>query len=165
MKTGLRIIALAVLIALGYWAWNVLFPGDETVIRKRLNRLASVMTFDSKEGNFARVARVEEAGSLFAPQVEIIIDTPAHSQQTLTGRDELRQKALAVRMALSGLQVRFLDLNVTFSPGKTNAAVNLTGEARVPGDRELFVQELIFHLQKIDGKWLIVRVETVRTLT
>jgi hypothetical protein len=61
--------------------------------------------------------------------------------------------------------VKFLDLNVTLSPDKTEAVVHLTGEARVPNERDLFVQELKFQLRRIEGKWLIVRVETVRTLT
>lgn len=165
MRILVRIVALLAMAALGYWLWTVFFPGDETVIRKRLNRVAELMTFDAKEGNIARIANVEEAASLFAREVEIVIDTPAQSRQILAGRDELRQTALAVRMSLAGLTIKFLDINVTLAPDKTNATVNLTGEARVPGDRDLFVQEMRFTLRKVEGKWLITRVETVRTLT
>lgn len=165
MKIVIRLLLLVALAGLGYWLWTVFFPGDEAVIRKRVNRVAALMTFDSKEGNIARIANVEEVANLFAQEVEIVIDTPTHSEQMLTGRTELRQRALAVRMTLSGLTVKFLDLNVTISPDKTEAVVHLTGEARVPNERDLFVQELKFQLRRIEGKWLIVRVETVRTLT
>lgn len=165
MKLVFRLLAIATLIALGYWAWSVFFPGDEAVIRKRLNRLATLMTFDSPEGNFARIANVEEAADLFAPEVEINIDAPPHSQQMLTGKTELRQTALAVRTRLSSLQVKFPDQNVRLSADGTSATVNLTAQVRVPGDRDLIVQELNIQLRKIDGKWLIVRVETVHTLS
>jgi hypothetical protein len=165
MKTVFRLVLLVLLAALGWWLWTVMFPNEEAVIRKRLNRVATLMTFNSKEGTIARIANVEEVADLFDREVEIVVDTPAHSQQHVTGRDELRQNALGVRMALTGLTVKFLDLNVSIAPDRTNATVQLTGEARVPGDRDLFVQELKFELRKVEGKWLIVRVATVRTLT
>jgi len=164
MRITLRVLALLALIGLGYWLWTVFNPNDEAVIRKRVSRVAELLTFNSKEGNIARIANIEEAGNLFAQEVEIVIDTPEHSQQILTGRQELRQRALAVRTMLPSMEVKFLDLSVTLLPDHTEATVGLTGEARVPGDRDLFVQELRFHLRKIDGKWLITRVETVRTL-
>jgi len=165
MKITLRIAALLALAALGYWLWTVFFPSDEAIIRKRLTKVATLMTFDSQEGNIARAMNVNEAAGYFARDVEIIIDTPAQSKFTLSGRDELTQRALGVRMLLKGLAVRFLDLNITLAPDNSEATVNLTGEARVPGDRDLFVQELKFFLRKIEGQWLIIRVETVRTLT
>jgi hypothetical protein len=43
--------------------------------------------------------------------------------------------------------------------------VNLTGKAIVPGERDISAQEFNFQLKKVDGKWLIYRVETVRTLS
>jgi len=165
MKMLTRNIALLALIGLGYWLWTVFFPNDEKIILKRINRLATLMTFNSTEGNFARVANVEEAAGLFAQEVEIVVDTPGHSQEMISSRQELRQRAFAVRTALSGLEVRFFDLNVTIADDRSNATVHLTGQARIGGERDLFVQELKFHLRKMEGKWLIVRVETVRTLT
>lgn len=165
MKLLTRILLLAALVGLGYWLWTVFFPGDEAVIRKRVNRIATLLTFDSKEGNFARVANVEEVANLFAPEVEIVINTPWQSEETLLSRAEVRQRAFAARSTLSGMTVTFLDLSVTVSPDKLEAVVDLTGQLDVPGSREMNAQELKFHLRKIEGTWLIVRVETVRTLT
>jgi len=165
MKIIFRLCFFIILLALGFWLWTVLFPSDEAIIRKRLAKVAELMTFSSKEGTLARAMNVDAAAGYFARDVEIIVDTPAQPMLMLSGRDELKQRALAVRMSLKGLEVKFLDLNVTLSPDNTTATVDLTGEAHLPGDRDLFVQELKFFLRKIEGKWLIVRIETVRTLT
>jgi hypothetical protein len=165
MKTLVRLIAIIALVGLGYWLWTVFFPNDKAIILKRVNRLATLLSFDSREGNIARVANVEEAANLFSQEVEIVIDTPGRVQETLDSRQELRQRAFAVRTMLSGMEVKFLDLSATLSYDHDSATVHLTGEVRVSGEGELFVQEFKFHLRKIEGKWLIVRVETVRTLT
>lgn len=165
MKILFRIVLFAALIALGYWLWTVFFPSPETVIRKRLNKVAELASFKSGENTIIGGAKILELVSYFAPNIEIIVDTPVQSRQTLTGNDELQTAALGVRQSFRGLQVELLDQNIQVSADKTEATVNLTGKARLPGDRDMFVQELKFFLRKIEGKWLIIRVETVRTLT
>lgn len=164
MKIFFRVCLLAAVAGLSFWLWTVFFPNPETVIRKRLEKVAKMVSFNSNEGNIAKAANVLQLSGYFATNIQIVVDTPAQSQQTLTGRDELTQAALAARNMLKGLNVDFLDQTVTVAPDKSSATVSLTGRARVPGDRDLLVQEMKFHLQKIEGEWLIDRVETVRTL-
>lgn len=165
MKIILRLLAIAILAALGWWIWTALFPSDESVIKKRLNRVASLMTFDSKEGGIAMAANLIELIGLFDLEVEIEIDTPEFQRQSLAGRDMIRNAALAARHSYSSLEVELLDQNVAIAPGGTNATVQLTGQVRQPGKRDLIVQEMKFMLRKVEGKWIIHRVETVRTLT
>jgi hypothetical protein len=165
MKILLRLVAFAAVVALGWWLWTMLFPNDETVIKKRLNRIATLMTFDANEGNIATAANVSELIGLFDVEVEVMIDTPEFRKQSLAGRDEIRDAALFARKGYAPLEVQFLDLNVVIAPDGTNATVQLTAEVHQSRKRDLFMQELKFVLRKVDGKWLIVRVETVRTLT
>ena len=165
MKLFLRICLLAVVAGLAFWLWTVFFPNPETVIRKRLDKVAKLVSFGSNEGNIVRAANVMQVSGYFATNIEITVDTPSQSRQTLTGRDELTQALMAARSMVKGLDVDFIDQTITLAPDKLSATVSLTGKARVPGDRDLLVQELKFYLQKIDGAWLIVRVETVKTLT
>lgn len=164
MKIVIRVCLIAVVAGLAFWLWTIFFPNPETVIRKRLAKVASLVSFTSNEGNIPRAANVLQLSGYFATNIQIVVDTPAQAQQTLSGRDELTQAALAARNMLKGLDVEFLDQTVSLSPDKLSATVSLTGKARVPGDRDLLVQEMKFFLQKIEGQWLIVRVETVRTL-
>jgi hypothetical protein len=164
MKILFRILGLAVLAALGWFIWVMLFPAPETVIRKRLAKVAELLTFKSNEGMIARAANAQQLTGYFTPQIEIVVDTPSHSRQTVSGRDELYQAVLGTRSLVPGLNVEFVDLQVTVTEEKTNATVNVTGKAKVPGDRDFFIQELKFFFKKTDGDWLINRVETVRTL-
>ena len=89
----------------------------------------------------------------------------AQSQRTLTGRDEITQAAMGARSGVSALKVEFLDVTVIVGPDRQSAVADLTAKAQVPGDKDFTVQELKFTLKKMDGEWLITRVETVKTLS
>jgi hypothetical protein len=64
-----------------------------------------------------------------------------------------------------GLTVKFPDINVTVDPDQQSAQADITVEAQAPGEQDMTVQEMRFTLRKLDGKWLITRVQTVRTLS
>ena len=165
MKIIIRLCLLAVIAAVGLWLWTVFFPSAESVIKKQLATVATLLTFNSKEGQLAKIANVEDLAGYFANDVEIIVDTPVQARQSINGREDLRQILLGARMRLTGLEVEFKDMTVTLAPGETEATVSLTARAQVAGDRDSLVQEAKFILRKIEGRWLIVRIETVRTLT
>ncbi|HYA79251.1 MAG TPA: hypothetical protein VED19_01930 [Candidatus Nitrosopolaris sp.] len=165
MKTVFRLILLAVLVALGVWLWFVLFPSPEKIIRQRLTELARTASFSSNEGNLARLAAAQSLAGFFATNVEVDINVPGRVQHTLVGRDEIQQAALGARERLSGLKVTFPDINITVAPDKQSALADLTVEASVSGEGDSIVQEMKITFQQTDGHWLIMRVETVRTLS
>lgn len=160
-----QIILLGILVLLGIWLWRTLFPNPARVIRKRMLELAQAASFSGKEGLIAKAFNAQQFGSFFDNDVEAIVDVPGRSQQTFSGRAELVQAALGVRTVVGSVAIEFLDINVTVSPDKQSAEVNLTGKARVAGERDFFVQELKFTLKKIGREWLIKKVETVKTLS
>jgi hypothetical protein len=63
------------------------------------------------------------------------------------------------------LKVEFPDMNISLGADGQTAKVNLTGKGTVPGERDISAQEFNFMLKKVDGKWLIYQVETVKTLS
>lgn len=164
MKIFIRLLAFAAVLALGVWLWTVLFPSPEKVIRTRLRDVARAASFAPKEGLLARVANAQKLAGYFAPQIEVNIDLPGHEQHELGGRDEIAQAALVARRNVRALQVDFLDAHVTLAPDQQSAVVNLTVKAKIPDEKDYLVWEMKFTLKKIDGEWLINRVETVRTL-
>lgn len=165
MKIIIRLCLLAIVAAIGFWLWTVFFPSPESAIKKQLAAVARLLTFSPKEGPLAKIANVEDLTGYFSNDIEIVVDTPVQARRSVSGREDLRQILLGARTALTGLEVDFKDVTVTLAPDKTGATVSLTARAQVAGDRDMFVQEAKFILHKIEGKWLIVRVETVRTLT
>ncbi|MDB6065643.1 MAG: hypothetical protein JWR26_1851 [Pedosphaera sp.] len=168
MKTLLRLLFLIVVLGLGVWAWTIFFPKPETIVRKRLSQLAALASFSAGEGNFAKVARIERLGALFADQVEVRVDVPGFEAHSFDRREDLMQVAMQVAMDTkqvpTGIKAEFLDIMVEVGPDKKSALVDLTLNAKIGDDRDMVVQELKITLKNLKGNWLVTRIETVKTL-
>ncbi|MCX6926839.1 MAG: hypothetical protein NT154_27085 [Verrucomicrobia bacterium] len=160
----IRLVLVAVLLALVGWGWYVLFPSPEKVIKKRLGQLAKATSFSSKEGLVAKAWNANLLGDFFTADVEVTVGIPG-AQHTINGRGELMQNAVGVRSQFSSLTVEFPDIKVIVAPDQTSAEVFVTARARVPGERDYFLQELRMRVVKVKRDWLINQVETVKTLS
>lgn len=160
---AIRILLVAALAAVGFWAWSVLHPNPEKVIRKRLGEMAKAVSYSSDQGLLSQAWNASSVAEYFTPDVEVTVEVPG-TQHTFNGRDELMQGVLAARRVAKSLTVRFPDIKVTLSPDKAFAEVYVTGEARVSGERERYLQELRLRVVKVKRDWLIKQVETVKTL-
>jgi len=165
MKIIFRIALLAALAALGVWLWTVLFPNPEKIIRKRLVELAHAASSSPDESDLARLAAAHRVAGFFSTNVEFNVELPEYDQHSSLTRAEITQAALYARARAGGLQVKFPDINVMVAPGKRSATADLTVTATGGGESYSFVQEMKFTLHKIGGRWLITRVETVKTLS
>ena len=141
-----------------------LFPSPEKVIAGRIEKLARAASVRPDEGTIGRMAGAQSAGNYFDSSVEINIDVPGHQQHTTLSRDDIVQTLMAAHVN-GGLTVKFPDISVTVASDGMNAQADVTVEAQAPGDPDLIVQQMRFTLRKIDGKWLITRVQTVRSLS
>lgn len=165
MQKSLRLILVAILIALGFWAWRALFPSPEKVIRSRLRKLAATSSFEVGSGTIPKAYKASQIPDYFTRDVVIHVNAPGYEPLSIEDRNELQQYVTAGFNRLTGLKIEFLDINVKLGPDKQTAVANLTGKATVNGERDFSVQEFNFMLRKVDGKWLIYRVETVKTLS
>jgi len=165
MKYILRLILLAGLILLGFWAWSVFFPNPATVIHRRLVKLSQLAAFSGNEGNIAAGVNAERIGAFFAGDIKVNVDVPGIETATFVRREDLQQAALAARSAnVSVSKLKFQDINITVNPDGQSATADLTLEAAISTQRDPIVQELKFTLNKVDRDWLITEVETVKTL-
>jgi len=146
------------------WLWLVLFPSPERVFAGQFEKLAHAASVQPGEGYLARMFGAQTAGGFFSTNVEVNIDMPGHRQQTTMSRDDIVQAMMAMHVS-GGLTVKFMDISVDVGADKQTAQADMTVEARVPGEQDMMVQEIKFTLRKIDGKWLIIRVQTVRTFS
>jgi hypothetical protein len=163
MKKISRFILIATAIATGIWLWTILFPNPEKAIHKELSELARDASFSGNQSPLAGIAGAQEVANFFSTNAEVNVNAPGRTQ-TLAGRDEIVQAVAAVRASLDGLKVEFPDASVTVAPDKQSATADLSVKAQIAGNRE-FIAQMKFTFQKIGRKWLITRVETVRTLT
>jgi hypothetical protein len=165
MRILLRLVLLAAVIALGYWLWTVCFPPPEKILRRQLQGVAACASFGPDEGALAKAANAEKLGGYFSPDVKIHFDTMDTGQHSLEGRDEVVQAAYAVRSQLTNIRVKFEDIAIALGADKESATVELTARANARGQDDYFISEMRFTFKKIDGQWLIIRVETVKALS
>lgn len=164
-SVSVRLALLAALVAMGFLGWSYWFPSPERAIRKDLAELARTASFSANEAPLAKLYNSQALGKFFTPDVVISFDAPGASVRLLQGRDQLLERAMGARSAVSSLKVEFPDVNVVVGPDKESAVADVTAKGRVEGDKEGYLQELRVTFQKTGGHWLIRRVETVKTLS
>jgi hypothetical protein len=165
MKTVFRLVLLAALAAGGFWLWTVLFPSPEKVVRRQIARLAATATFKADANNLTRAGKAMKLVSFFAPDGQITFDASGYPGRTLSGRDEIKETALAGFAGLPQLKVEFLDVTIHLGADRQTADVSCTARVDIGDRKDYGVQEMRFQLKKTDGKWLITLAATVKTLS
>ena len=165
MKRAARIATAILILLLGFWLWSVFFPSPEKAIRRHLEQTAQAASFDANEGAMDRLSNLGKFGNCFSPDVEVQFEAPGGRRQSVSGRQEIMQAAGMARTQATALKVEFLDAVISLAPDGENATVELVVRATVPGDRDFFVQEMKLFLRKFGRSWLIIRAETIRTLS
>jgi hypothetical protein len=165
MRIAARVVSLAAIAGLGIWLWGFLFPSPDKIIRRQLTQLAARVSFTRDEGNLERLADAERVADFFSSNVEVNVDLPGHEQHALAGRDEITQAALGSRQAVNWLALKFPDINVSVAADQASAGADVTADVSVPGETDVFVEELKISFEKSDRHWLINKIETVRAIS
>jgi hypothetical protein len=165
MKNAIRVVVLLVLIGLGVWLWIYLHPSPEVAIHRRLAEVAKTVSFSGKENLVSRAARSQRFADFFAKEVILHIDLPEGTQHEAASREEIAQTYLWLRMNFRNFKVEFLDPNITLGADKKTAILDVTVRAATSSEKYFIVQELRLTMRETDGEWLILRVETVKTLS
>lgn len=164
MKIIIRLALLAVVCGLGFWLWTILFPSPEKIVLKKISSLAATATIDAADNNLTRAGKAVKLAGFFSTDTQIAINIPNETGYKISGREDIKEHAMAGFAGVSSLKVQFLDTTATVGPDKQTAEVSCTANASTGSDKDFGVQELKFQFKKIDGDWLITRVETVETL-
>lgn len=163
MKRGLIILLLAVGVWGGWVAWQKLFPPDEVLIQRLLDETARAISFSGQQKELSRLAGAAEMAGYFTDDVLVKISELGGEFGVIRGRTQLQQLALAARNQGASLSVQFLDVEVSVA-SKTEGSAVLVVQAKGGGRPEPFHQELNFSFRKVNGDWLISRVETVQSV-
>ncbi len=165
MKLFLRVFVFGGLIGAGVWLWIHFHPSPEEAIRRQLNELAEAASFQGPEGLVATGVAASKFASFFAAEVRMNIEPRGFFEEETT-RADIAQfcAALRAKAGIRSLKVKFFDPVVTLAGNRESAVVEVTVNAESAGERHLIVQELKLTLKLVDKKWLIARVETVKTL-
>jgi hypothetical protein len=162
VKRLLQIIVFLACAAAGYFLWTWTHPSPEKAIRKQMEKLAETLTGKPGEGNFARVAGIHKTLSFFTPNIYINGEGIPQVNESIQGQTELQQALFAARSRLDGA-ITFHEIHVSVGPEATNARVNFNAVARLTGQNEPYSQDLKAEFVKLEGKWLISRVDPIAT--
>ncbi len=160
MKWAFRLLLV---IGIGWAAW-AMWPNESRKIRKVIEQLAADASFSPRDGNLAKLASIEAVSSRLTADAELQVDTAGFPARTLNGRDEIREVVAASRAVEGGIQIQLFDIVVTLGPGENEAKAALTASAKSGGTELIAAQEFVFQLRKRDGRWLVHRIQAVRTL-
>ena len=157
-----RAFLLACLIALGIWAWTILFPSPEKIIRKRLAKLEQLASVSARESPFTQAVISKRLGNFFSGDIEVAVDAEGGEVYTFHGRPEFMQAVTLARAYANGLEVQIIDPRVTVAPDRQSAVVELGVLAKVGAEKNIDFRALRLTFQKIEGDWLITRAETIK---
>jgi ketosteroid isomerase-like protein len=150
-------------VVLGFWAFRILFPGDEKLIRKLLTAAAATASLRPNESALAKLGGAKKLAGFFTPDVVINLDVPGLRVRTINGRDELAEIAIAARANLQEAKIRLYDVVVELAPDRQTATVQLTALASIDGSTDPIFQLMKMRLKKIDGGWKISQVDPVKS--
>ncbi|HXF09303.1 MAG TPA: hypothetical protein VN625_00870 [Desulfuromonadaceae bacterium] len=165
MKIIFRLLLAAGFIALSAWLWTILFPSPDKAIRHRLDEIARTASFIADESPLLIAGKAQKMAGYMSTNIEVTLDVAGEVPHKLSGRDEIQQAAAGAHMATRSLVVQFLDPEVVVGADKQSATVNLTVKAQPDGQKDFIVQQMRFTFRKMNGEWLVTRIETVRALS
>lgn len=165
MRRVVQLILLAGLVVLGFVAWRWMFPGDEVRVRRVVEAAVDAVSWEAGEGNIARMAAANRLGSLCAADIQVVVETRRGGSQVLEGRSDLQQAMMIVRQRAAWMRVGVDDLEVTIGSGGVGAVVLLAATVEIGGVDESILGDYKLGLKKVDGEWLIERVEPVDGLS
>jgi hypothetical protein len=152
------------LVGLAAWAIWMLLPSDEKVIRKTLSGLAAVVSVTPNDSTLVRLAKSEKLRDFFSQDVEIHFESEGWETQHIIGRADLVSIAAAARTQFRKAKIQLLDVHVKFGDDQESATAYMTLLGDLDSEKNAISQELKMALKKIEGDWLITRVETIKTL-
>ena len=163
MKKTVYISVALLAIGLSFWGVRKWLTREETIIRNTLKELAAEASFTRSESALVKLTYGDNLTSFFTRQVVLNLTGVPAEAAAIEGRDRLRDLARLARASIEQLQVKFFDIQPVVAPDRQSAITHLTVMVEINQDKNnTIVQELKLGLQKVDGKWLIHQIETVR---
>jgi len=155
---------IVALLLLGVCIYRILFPNDEKRIRQLLAEAAETAAVKPEENPLLKIAGASKLAGFFSPDAVLKMDVAGVDTRTLDDPDDLRQAITAARASLQEAKFQLHQVQVNVGPDSKSATAQLVAIAYLNGSGDPLVQELKMQLKKIDRRWKISRVETVKSL-
>ena len=164
MNKLLRLSLAGLALVAGFWLYQRLFPRDEDVIRRELQQLAATASVRPGDSTLIRLGGSNKLVQSVTADVVLNLSDTGTYFSSIQGRDQLRETLMAARASVQQVEIEFVDVTVGVAPDRLSANALLTVIVHLNGERNSNVMEVRMDLSKVEGDWLISRVETVKPL-
>ena len=162
MNRWLAGLAVGLLLLGGWMAYRWLFPPDEVLVRRVVKQACNAASWGAGTGALGKLAGVDTLAGLVSPDVEVLLNYQGPHSGRLRGRDEIRSIAAAMRLDKAWLKVDVEGMEASVvEPGLSATAV-VALVVTYDGGSQPLSNDFGIDLRKIDGDWLITRVEPIR---
>jgi len=133
-----RVIIAAALVVVAVCFTAYFFPAPSEPFALGSLELAKSASFGGNEPPLAAMANAQRVAGFFMEDVQIQVELPGRVGATVSGRDEWRDKTIALRSLGAGLPGEFLDINIIVASDKNSAEANLTLKGRIAGEKDSY---------------------------
>jgi ketosteroid isomerase-like protein len=158
----MRLLVLLLVAGLAVLALRGYLESDRRQIERQFERLAEAASVQGTESPIEQIAQAAQVARFFTN--DVVLRLGQDSSSVIAGRDAL--VALAAQARRRGaMQVMFDDVQVSVGgPDSASVYTTVTATGANLQSEVVEAREISVTLQKVDGDWLIARVEGVRTL-
>lgn len=153
---------IGLVLMMGMAAWFVLSrPSEETRVRRVIEGMARDASFNGREGNLSKIAKIESISAAFTEDAELHVEQVVPLESSVQGREAIRGMLMAGAPFVGAVDVKVHDVQVTLGAEGEARAV-LTASVRTGGGKgEFNAQEFEFRMARIEGRWRVRRIEAV----
>ena len=158
-------IIIALVLTFFFYRW-VTGPSEEEVVASRLDELASLLEIKNKEEPLERIALANNIATMFTNSVYLELEFEENRVSETKGRNEIRQKTIALRKMLNYLEVAFTDKEISVEGESALAIVTGSALGSMPDIEGQFLEihrvelELVYEM----GSWKISRARHLKSL-
>jgi hypothetical protein len=116
------------------------------------------------ENPLLKLAGANKLAGCFSLDAVLKMDVAGVEARTINSREDLLQALTTARAGLQEASFQLHEVHVNVNPGQQSADAQFVATAYLNGSADPLVQELKIQLKKIDRRWKISRVETVKAL-
>ena len=161
MNRWRRLIVALALFGAALAGLRAYAPSDERRIQRLLANLATEASRPAQGKALANLAAANRLADYFAPEFQINVTASGVPDLAINDRGELVQAIVAARARQGSVKVALLDPR-TIELRVGTAVVEATAKAQNTGEPEPLIAMLRFTLAKLEGRWRIQRIESVR---
>ncbi len=158
------ILIVVVSILVGIISYFVLFQNEEAKVKKRFYYFAETIEKIPGENQIVAIANANRLKDVIIEKCKI--EVPAHSMSREISKNDLSTFILARRFQFSEISLSFYDFLIEFPEENTSiviVTVSMEGYLK-NGDSIEDIHELKCGLQKIEGIWILTKIEVVEVL-